>query len=178
MLYKLCRIKCNKRILLSLYFSIFQSHLTYGMCVWGNADFSLLQKLFLCQKRAIRIVADLEYRASTNKAFGELKLLKIDDLFKYNIAGVMWDHDHGILPTCFSNFFKNISDIHSYQSRSSAAHKLSENVIIHTKSHGESMLKFQGPKTLNELKNYSFYNLSKTKKRFQARYKEFLLDFY
>ena len=178
MLYKLRRIKCNKRILLSLYFSIFQSHLTYGICVWGNADSSLIQKIFLCQKRAIRIVAGLEYQASTKTAFSELKLLKIEDLFKYNLASLMWDHDHGSLPSCFSNLFQNISDIHHYETRSSAAHKLSENVIIHTKSHGESMLKFQGPKTLNELKNHSFYNLSKTKKCFQARYKKCLLSFY
>ena len=178
MLYKLRRIKCNKRILLSLYFSIFQSHLNFGICVWGNADISLLQKIFLCQKRAIRIVAGLEFQASTKTAFRELKLLRTEDLFKYNIANVMWEHDHGSLPSCFSKLFQNISDIHHFETRSSAAQKLSENVIIHTKSHGESMLKFQGPKTLNELKNHSFYNLSKTKKGFQARYKKFLLSLY
>ena len=148
MLYKLRRIKCNKRILLSLYFAIFQSHLTYGICVWGNADSSLIQKIILCQKRAIRIVAGLEFQASTKTAFSELKLLKIGDLFKFNLASLMWDHDHGSLPYCFSNLFQNISDIHHYETRSSAAHKLSENVTIHTKSHGESMLKFQGPKLL------------------------------
>ena len=178
MLYKLRRIKCNKRILLSLYFSIFQSHLTYGICVWGNADSSLLQKIYLCQKRAIRNVAGLEFQASTKMVFGELKLLKLGDLFKFNLASVMWDHDHGSLPSCFSSLFKNISDIHHYETRSSAAHKLSENIIIHTKSHGESMLQFQGPKTLNELKSHSFYNFSKSKKGFQARYKKFLFSFY
>ena len=176
MLYKLRRIKCNKRILLSLYFSIFQSHLTYGICVWGSAESSLLDKIFLCQKRAIRIVAGLEFLAPTNDAFCDLKILPIGDLFKYNLAGVMWDHDHGSLPSCLSRFFHNVSDIHSYNTRSSSANFLSENVIIHTKSHGECLLKFIGPKILNDLKSHIFYTSSKTKKIFQARYKEFLLS--
>ena len=176
-LYKLNRIKCNKRILLSLYFSIFQSHLTYGICVWGNSDYSQLNKIFLCQKRAIRIVAGLDFKSPTNEAFKDLGILKLEDIFKYSISVVMWDQDHALLPACFSDFFKNIRDIHNHETRSYTAHKLSENVIVHTKSHGESMLKFQGPKILNELKNHTFYS-SKTKKGFLKKYKNYMLSLY
>ena len=52
-----------------------------------------IQNIFLCQKRAIRIVAGLEFKESTKKDFSGLKLLKIGDLLKYNLASVMWDHD-------------------------------------------------------------------------------------
>ena len=178
MLYKLRRLNCSRQILLSLYFAIFQSHLTYGICLWGNADFSILNKIILSQKRAIRVVAGLDFRESTNEAFRELKILKVTDLFKTNFASVMWDHDHGALPACFGSTFKNISDIHHYYTRASSAQKLSENVKICTKTYGESMLKFIGPKILNELKNLDFYNSSKNKGTFQAKYKQFLLSSY
>ena len=178
MLYKLRRLNYNKSLLLSLYFSIFQSHLTYGICLWGNADPAILHKICLCQKRAVRVVAGLGYGESTKYVFRELKLLKVEDLFQTQFASVMWDLDHGTLPTCFNNIFRHVSDIHHYNTRSSAAQKLSENVRIHTKTHGEHMLKFIGPKILNELKNHDFFNLSKTKKTFQAKYKQYLLSLY
>ena len=178
MLYKLRRMNCSRQILLSLYFAIFQSHLTYGICLWGNADSSILNKIFLSQKRAIRVIAGLDYRESTSEAFRELKILKVSDLFKTQFASVMWDHDHGALPACFGSTFKTISDIHHHFTRASSAQKLSENVKICTKTYGESMLKFIGPKILNELKNYEFYNSSKSKSTFQAKYKQFLLSSY
>ena len=152
--------------------------MTYGICVWGNADNSILRKICLSQKRAIRVVASLDFGESTKNSFRDLKLLKVAELFKSQLASIMWDQDHGLLPSCFDNIFHKISDIHHYDTRSSAANKLSENVRIHTTTHGESMLKFVGPKILNELKNHDFYNLSKTKKTFQAKYKNFLLSFY
>ena len=178
MLYKLRRMNCSRQILLSLYFAIFQSHLTYGICLWGNADSSILNKIFLSQKRAIRVIAGLDYRESTSEAFRELKILKVSDLFKTQFASVMWDQDHGALPACFGSTFKTISDIHHHFTRASSAQKLSENVKICTKTYGDSMLKFIGPKILNELKNYEFYNSSKSKSTFQAKYKQFLLSSY
>ena len=90
----------------------------------------------------------------------------------------MWDLDRGVLPTCFDNIFRHVSDIHNYHTRSSAANKLSENVRINTQTHGESMLKFLGPKILNKLKNHDFFSSSKTKKTFQGKYKQYLLSSY
>ena len=178
MLYKIRRLNCNTSLLLSLYFSIFQSHLTYGICLWGNADPTILNKICLSQKRAIRVVAGLGYGESTENAFYDLKLLKVEDLFQFHLASVMWDLDRGVLPTCFDNIFRHVSDIHNYHTRSSAANKLSENVRINAQTHGESMLKFLGPKILNKLKNHDFFSSSKTKKTFQGKYKQYLLSSY
>ena len=178
MLYKLRQIRCNKQILLSIYHSLFQSHLMYGLCVWGNTANSYLEKLYLTQKRAIRSIAGLDFGEPTGNAFRELKILKLRDLFKSQYAGLMWDQDHDLLPSCFNAFFHKISNVHNYETRSSAAQKLSENVKINTKTHGESMLKYQGPKILNYLKDQDFYLSSRTKKTFQAKHKSFLISFY
>ena len=178
MLYKLRRLNCNKGLLLSLSYSIFQSHLTYGIYLWGNAEPFILNKIILSQKRAIRVIAGLGYGESTENAFFDLKVLKVEDLFQFLFTSVMWDLDRGNLPSCFNNIFRRVSDIHHYNTRCSAAHKLLENVRINTKTHGESMLKFIGPKILNELKNHDYFNFSKTKKSFQGKYKQYLLSSY
>ena len=37
MLYKMKNLGCDDKILLSLYFSLFQSHLSYGLVAWGSS---------------------------------------------------------------------------------------------------------------------------------------------
>ena len=51
----LCKIKnlCPTSVLISLYYSIFNSHLLYGLVVWGNANRSYINKIKYLQKRAL-----------------------------------------------------------------------------------------------------------------------------
>ena len=49
MLYKMKNLGCDDKILLSLYFSLFQSHLSYGLVAWGSSTYS--KNLFLIQKK-------------------------------------------------------------------------------------------------------------------------------
>ena len=42
MLYKMKRL-CPQRVQMSLYYSLIYYHLSYGVCVWGNADDSYLE---------------------------------------------------------------------------------------------------------------------------------------
>ena len=47
----------TKNSLKSLYFSLFQSYLSYGCLVWGFAKIEFINKIFRIQKRAIRIIS-------------------------------------------------------------------------------------------------------------------------
>ena len=49
MFYKL-RHLCPKKVLRSLYYSLFNSHLTYGLPVWGNTAKILINKLDMFQR--------------------------------------------------------------------------------------------------------------------------------
>ena len=51
-LYKVRKF-CPPQILRSLYFSIFNSHLSYGLSVWGFADQIYVGKIKALQRRAI-----------------------------------------------------------------------------------------------------------------------------
>ena len=67
MLFKMKNLRCDDKILLSLYYSLFQSHLGYGLVAWGPSIYT--KTLFLIQKRAIRALSGLGYSDSTADSF-------------------------------------------------------------------------------------------------------------
>ena len=56
-LYKMRSLNTPKNVLLSLYYSLFHSHMSYGICLYGSADDQYLSKIVLIQKRAIRLIS-------------------------------------------------------------------------------------------------------------------------
>ena len=88
---------------------------------------------------------------------------------------LMWDHDHGDLPPCFSNYFKKSSDVHNYATRSSSHNKLAQNIIVNTDMHGKKKFKFIGPRIFNKISSLDFYKNCKNKCEFKRKMKDFLL---
>jgi len=175
MLYKI-RQQCNKRVLRSLYFSLFESHLSYGLPVWGSAKKALIQRLFILQKKAIRAIMFTEYDAHTSPLFKDLCILKIHDLFQYQISSIMWDFDHYNLPKPLLSLFKKSSDTHTYTTRFASADKL--NIERVNSKYGDSSFRVIGATKLNELKNTEFYKNAKTKNMFLQSLKDCIFDTY
>ena len=67
-------------VLKTLYFSLVQSHLQYGIQAWGNA--STINKVTVLQKCAIRIINlnQINYRGHIDPLFKSERILKITDL--------------------------------------------------------------------------------------------------
>ena len=55
MIYKINN-DCTKCVLLSLYFSLFHSHLSYGLSAWGTSNDGYISKLELQQKKVVRAI--------------------------------------------------------------------------------------------------------------------------
>ena len=64
-LYKMRALNTPKNVLLSLYYSLFHSHMSYGICLYGLADSQYITKISLIQKRAIRIISKAPFNAHT-----------------------------------------------------------------------------------------------------------------
>lgn len=176
-IYKMKNL-CPPRVLLSLYYALIHSHLNYGICVWGNADSHEINKVFLAQKKAVRILSNADYLAPTDPLFSNLGLLKIEDIFKNQIASLMWDHDKGNLPNCFESYFTKVRKIHKYETRMACSNKLSVDMAINTSTHGQTMFKYYGPRIFNEMADLTFYENSRTKNTFRKKYKTHLLGKY
>ena len=91
-LYKLKQyLPCET--LLSVYRSIIEVYINYCNLLFGNASYTHLSPLVIAQKKAIRIVANQPYRSHTNPIFSFLNLLKVADIYKYQLGIYMWKNE-------------------------------------------------------------------------------------
>ena len=89
----------------------------YGLLLWGSTSPSLKRKVFLLQKKAIRIVCGAKYNDNTDPLFFQHKVLKLEDLYTFQISKHMFLHSKMLLPTPLSNMFVMNRDIHTYDTR-------------------------------------------------------------
>ena len=61
-----------KSILRTLYFSLIESHLQYGLTVWGGTYNYLLNQLKIQQKRALTIIDKKTYNYPSSELFSNL----------------------------------------------------------------------------------------------------------
>ena len=73
-LYKI-RYNAPKRILIHLYYSFVYPYLSYCITLWGGTDFIYLDKIFLLQKKSIRIIVGAAYLDHSGPLFKECKII-------------------------------------------------------------------------------------------------------
>ena len=76
------------------------SYLNYGLLLWGKQS----HKVEILQKKAIRLITGSNYIAHTNPLFGQLKLLKIRDMFKLRLLKLYYKLCHNLLPSYFNRY--------------------------------------------------------------------------
>ena len=105
----------NTSILLKIYNSLISSCLHYAILCWGYEH----KRIFILQKKAIRIVNKSKYNAHTDPIFKSLKLLKVKDIFFIKSIQFYYNYVHSKLPKYFTDMFKNINQVHDHNTRSS-----------------------------------------------------------
>ena len=101
-------------VLRTLYCSMVQSRLTYGILAWGFYHYRL-EKI---QNRIIRIISRSKYNAPTRPIFKAFELLTIHDLFSLNCLRFLYNYKNKKLPTYFCELtYTPRSDIHDYDTR-------------------------------------------------------------
>ena len=99
--------------LVSLYYGIFSSHLSYGCQIWSQNNNPHLNKIITLQKRAMRTIKFADFHAHSDPFFKELKVLKIQDFVKLQNCLFVHDFLNKKLPDCFENYFQTLSDVHT-----------------------------------------------------------------
>lgn len=89
-----------------VYYSYFHSMMVYGVIHWGNSSWA--KKVFLVQKKAVRILAGKKPKFSCRKLFKDLRILTLACVYIYNIIKFMHSK---------YNEFPLNSSIHSHKTR-------------------------------------------------------------
>ena len=99
----------------TLYHALIQPHLLYGLAIWGSPVFCDAQKqLQILQNNAVRAIVGRRKYDHVTSSYKNLKILKIHDLCKLEIATLMHKYDNSKLPSAFDDHFVNSSNIHYY----------------------------------------------------------------
>ena len=175
MIYKI-RSDCTKQVLVSLYFSIFHSHLSYGLTLWGLNARSLY-RISLLQKRIIRAITFSDYNCHTAPLLKNLEILALKDLFSYKTLSLMWDFDHDNLPNSLASIFLRKNDVHKKRLRNTSKNEIYTAHLFKNK-HGYESFTNHGGKLLNEAKQFPYYDSCKSKTMFLSTYKKSIFQYY
>ena len=80
------RHSLNLKAMKTVYYSLIHSHLIYCQEVWGTAYKTALVPLVIAQKKAIRLITNAQYRASTAPLFKELSIRPLMVEIRYRRA--------------------------------------------------------------------------------------------
>ena len=104
----------TSKLLLVVYNTLVLPYLSYCNLIWSSACDTRIGKLFVLQKRAVRIIDKAEYLAHTEPIFKKLNLLTVQDLGKQQVATFVYRFLKNDLPTIFSKYFVPTTDVHSH----------------------------------------------------------------
>jgi hypothetical protein len=94
-----------KCALLSLYFALIHSNLSYCLLIYGCAKKTHFSKIITQQKKAVRIICNANARAHTNPIFKELKILPIEKMLEFSKLKFMHLYHNNKQPLSFSNMW-------------------------------------------------------------------------
>ena len=113
-------------IMRTLYSSLIESHLQYCTLLWANSHVTHMRTLQLLQKKTIRIITSSHYIAHTDPPFAMTKLMKLEDLYKYQLGICMHKVTHSQLPQNMSSVFLRTDKIHSHKLRNQNAYYIQQ----------------------------------------------------
>ena len=70
----------------TIYFSLIHSHILYGIIFWSFASKTERNKVFIIQKKIIRIISNSNRLDHSEPLFKRLNILKLDDLWRFEMS--------------------------------------------------------------------------------------------
>ena len=122
--------------LLSIYLPLILPYLSYGLAAWGQVTKSHLQKIFLLQKRVVRLMCFSELRAHTVPLFTSSKILPLNMLYVETVSSIIFDVSCLTVPTNISNLFIKAHERHNHENRFSSSCNFCVNRSRLNQSHG------------------------------------------
>uniref|UniRef100_A0A1B6M2N5 Reverse transcriptase domain-containing protein n=1 Tax=Graphocephala atropunctata TaxID=36148 RepID=A0A1B6M2N5_9HEMI len=100
----------NQETLKKIYYAFIESHISFGLCLYGCTSAENLNNILLLQKRAIRIMLKLRWQDSVKEHFRGLRIMTVHSLYIYQLIV------H--IKTNYNNLTK-LGALHKYSTRGS-----------------------------------------------------------
>ena len=161
-----------KHTLINIYRSLVAPYLSYGLIVWGQARKSHLDKLLKLQKRALRFIYFADRNQHAIPLFSDAGILPLQFSYYEVTANLMYDIRHRNAPRNIWDLFQDISNIHSYNTRSSTSNNFyteSSRLSIQLNSFSRigTTIWNEMPFTLRNLSKYDFKRKIKSQSTFR-----------
>ena len=117
-LLKMLKFTFPTTVLKSLYYSLVYPYFNYCNTIWGGAACSQLTPLILLQKKCVRIISKVGYLDHTNALFNDLKILKLEDIYKVSCTKFIYQCYNNFHYANFKDQLQPNSNYHSYETRS------------------------------------------------------------
>ena len=113
----------------TIYTSLIQPHLTYGIITWYDLNNNNTRRLYTLQKKVIRIITKSKYNEHTSNLFKKLNILKLEDIYKKQILITYWKYRNNSLTPNLTHNITLTNQIHSHHTRQT--HQIHLNQINH-----------------------------------------------
>jgi hypothetical protein len=173
-LYALRKVKniLKTNHLITLYYSLIYPYIDYGISLWGSTHSTHINKIFIKQKKAIRIVTRAEYNAHTSPLFKKLNIIKLHDIYILQVAKYMYNFSQQTLPLPLTHIITFNEDIHTHDTRNRNNPHISQRRV----SIASNCLRHKGPEIWYSIP-HEIHSM-KTIKSFSKRLKKQLVDKY
>ena len=118
-LYAMNRLKhmIGKQYLKTLYDSLVHSYLSYGVILWGGTYSTHLNAIRVSQKKALRCIYNSKYNTHTHPLFQDSKILKFDDLYRFEVCKFVHNVLHEKVPRPLCDVFNVNAGVHDHDTR-------------------------------------------------------------
>ena len=103
----------TRKIARQIYFAFVFSRINYGIEVYGSCSGYLNRKIQILQNRLLKMLLNLDRLTSTNQLHKELRILKINDIYRVNLLNLVNKAPMEELPPCFIHFFYEHETVHN-----------------------------------------------------------------
>ena len=116
-LYK-TRYFLNEQYLHLIFNSLFKSHIRYGLLFWVRTNRKKINEINVLISKALRCILYKKYNECVSNFKITKKVLNVENLFKYELEVFMFEFVNNFLPVNFKCYFKCITKVHIYSTRS------------------------------------------------------------
>ena len=154
-----------------LYYSLIYSRVQYGIILLGTATYTRQKEIVLRLNNIVRIMTWSRKFDHVSILYKQLKLLKLEDIYKLELSKFMHQLNCNMTPKVFEKNFVKLESVQSYSTRQ----KTKNNYFLTrvNKTMSQKQLAFRGTKlwaTLRQLyKNETFTSLQKILKERMIR---------